>query len=283
MMTDPQPPQQVARIAQQDEADLVARAVAGERAAFGILVERYAGVARRVARAVLGNTEDADDAAQDAMLSALVKLDQYDARRPFGPWLLRIVANAATDRRRRRSVRRVEPLDVGLTAGGPRPDTIAERRALNERLRLALAELPERRRMAVVLFDVEGYSHGEIALILGIPGHGPIGSVPRAAPPTGAARGLEGGGMKDPLPFDHRPDLALGDALRRALDPGEEGHAAFIARVLARAEQVRVLSWDAVLARWARAGVAAALVVALAAGYFVGRTAAVPTAVRPSV
>src|SRR5256884_571295 len=118
-MADPQPPQPVARIAQQDEADLVARAVAGERAAFGILVERYAGVARRVARAVLGNAEDADDAAQDAMLSALVKLDQYDARRPFGPWLLRIVANAATDRRRRRSVRRVEPLDVGLTAGGP--------------------------------------------------------------------------------------------------------------------------------------------------------------------
>src|SRR3989449_621965 len=165
----PQPARQVARIAEQDEADLVARAVAGERAAFGTLVERYAGVARRVARAVLGNPEDADDAAQDAMLSALVKLEQYDARRPFGPWLLRIVANAATDRRRRRSVRRVEPLDVGLTAGGPRPDTTAERRALNERLRQALAQLPERRRMAVVLFDVEGDSHGEIATVLGIP------------------------------------------------------------------------------------------------------------------
>jgi RNA polymerase sigma-70 factor (ECF subfamily) len=148
---------------------LVARAVAGDRAAFGTLVERYAGVARRVARAVLGNAEDADDAAQDAMLSALVKLDQYDQRRPFGPWLLRIVANAATDRRRRRTVRRAEPLDPGFVAGGPRPDTTAERRALAERLREALAELPERRRMAVVLFDVEGYSHGEIAEILRIP------------------------------------------------------------------------------------------------------------------
>src|SRR5436190_2074554 len=199
-MADLQPPQPVARIAQQDEADLVARAVAGARAAFGILVERYAGVARRVARAVLGNAEDADDAAQDAMLSALVKLDQYDARRPFGPWLLRIVANAATDRRRRRSVRRVEPLDVGLTAGGPRPDTTAERRALNQRL-------------------------------------------------------------------------------REALDPGDAP--VFIARVLAHAEHVRVASWDAVLARWARTGVAAALVVALAAGYFVGRATA--TSPRPTV
>jgi len=84
--------------------------------------------------------------------------------------------------------------------------------------------------------------------------------------------------MKDPLPFDHRPDMVLGDALRQALDPGEEGHAAFIARVLARAEQVRVMSWDAVLA-----GVAAALVVALAAGYFVGRATAPPTTVRPTV
>jgi RNA polymerase sigma-70 factor (ECF subfamily) len=168
-MADPQPPQPAARIAQQDEADLVVRAAAGDRPAFGVLVERYAGVARRVARAVLGNPEDADDAAQDAMLSALVKLDQYDPRRPFGPWLLRIVANAATDRRRRRTVRRVEPLDVGLTAGGPRPDTTAERRALGERLRQALAELPERRRIAVVLFDVEGYSHAEIAGVLGIP------------------------------------------------------------------------------------------------------------------
>ncbi len=147
----------------------MARAVAGDRAAFGTLVQRYAGVARRVARAVLGNPEDADDAAQDAMLSALVKLDQYDPRRPFGPWLLRIVANAATDRRRRRTVRRAEPLDLGFVAGGPRPDTTAERRALAERLREALAELPERRRMAVVLFDVEGYSHGEIAEILRIP------------------------------------------------------------------------------------------------------------------
>src|SRR5205814_554086 len=94
-----QPPQRAARIAQQDEADLVVRAAAGDRAAFGVLVERYAGVARRVARAVLGSPEDADDAAQDALLSALVKLDQYDPRRPFGPWLLRFVANAATDRR----------------------------------------------------------------------------------------------------------------------------------------------------------------------------------------
>ena len=162
-----QPPQGAARIA--GEADLVARTLAGDRAAFGLLVERYAPQARRVARAVLGDPDEADDAAQDGFLSALVKLGQYDARRPFGPWLMRIVANAATDRRRRRQVRKAEPLDPGLVGGGPRPDADAVRSELGERLRAALAELPARRRTAVVLFDVEGYSHGEIAEMLGIP------------------------------------------------------------------------------------------------------------------
>jgi len=169
MKPDSQPPDPAARIPEQDEAALVARVRAGDRAAFGVLAERYAGVARRVARAVLGDPDDADDAAQDALLSALVKLDQYDPRRPFGPWLLGIVANAATDRRRRRKVRRAESLDPALVAGGTRPDAAAEQRALAERLRGALAELSERRRLAVVLFDVEGYSHAEIARILGIP------------------------------------------------------------------------------------------------------------------
>ncbi|OLC37680.1 MAG: hypothetical protein AUH75_11885 [Gemmatimonadetes bacterium 13_1_40CM_4_65_7] len=152
-----------------DGRGLVAKTLAGDRAAFGELVERYAAQARRVARAVLGDPDDADDAAQDGFLSALVKLAQYDARRPFGPWLMRIVANAATDRRRRRSVRRAEPLDPALVGGGPRPDAAAVQSELGDRLRAALAELPERRRTAVVLFDVEGYSHAEIAGMLGVP------------------------------------------------------------------------------------------------------------------
>lgn len=167
--SSPQPPKGAARIGDVADTDLVARAIAGDKAAFGLLVERYAGQARRIARAILGDPDEADDAAQDGFLSALVKLAQYDARRPFGPWLLRIVANAATDRRRRRQVRRAEPLDAALVGGGPRPDADAVRSELAERLRAALAELPTRRRTAVVLFDVEGYAHAEIAEILGIP------------------------------------------------------------------------------------------------------------------
>src|SRR6267378_6523757 len=88
-----------------DEPALVARALAGDLVALGALVESYAGSVRRVTRAILGNADDADDSAQDGILAALVKLDRYDPARPFGPWLLRIAANAAIDRRRRRTVR----------------------------------------------------------------------------------------------------------------------------------------------------------------------------------
>jgi len=169
MARDPQPPGEVARIAAETDSALVARALAGDRAAFGVLVERYAASVRRVARAVLGDPDDADDAAQDGMLAALVKLRQYDPSRPFGPWLMRVVANAATDRRRRRRVRQTEQLDAGLGGGGVTPDVETDRRALGRRLREALAQLPERRRLAVVLFDVEGYSHAEIGRILRLP------------------------------------------------------------------------------------------------------------------
>jgi RNA polymerase sigma-70 factor (ECF subfamily) len=169
MAVDPQPPVPSARIGAETDEQLALRAREGDRAAFGLLVVRYAAPVRRLARAVLGDPDDADDAAQDAFLSALVKLGQYDEQRPFGPWLMRIAANAATDRRRRRSVRRAEPLGRDLRAGSPQPDIVAQRRTLAVRLREALANLPERRRLAVVLFDVEGYSHAEIGRILNIP------------------------------------------------------------------------------------------------------------------
>ncbi|OGU15151.1 MAG: hypothetical protein A3K13_13010 [Gemmatimonadetes bacterium RIFCSPLOWO2_12_FULL_68_9] len=151
------------------DAELAALAQAGDREAFGELAKRYAASARRVARAVLGNLEDADDAAQDGFLSALRHLGRYDPHRPFGPWLLRIVANAATDRLRRRRVRAADAIPPTLAARDPGPDREADKRALHAALRQGLAALPERQRVAVVLFDVEGYTHAEIAEALGIP------------------------------------------------------------------------------------------------------------------
>src|SRR2546430_17528038 len=105
MASEPQPPGGAPRIEHGDEAALVARALAGDRAAFGVLAERYAAPARRVARAVLDDPDAADAAAQDAPRAAPVKLQQYDPRRPFGPWLLRIGPNAPTHPPPRRTAR----------------------------------------------------------------------------------------------------------------------------------------------------------------------------------
>jgi RNA polymerase sigma-70 factor, ECF subfamily len=151
-----------------DEPALVARALAGDRTALGVLVTRFAAPVRRLANAILRDADEAEDAAQDGVLQALVKLDRYDPTRPFGPWLMRIVANAAIDRRRRRAVRDTSELDEALVGGGPLPDVEVDRLALRQRLALALDRLPERYRVAVVLFDVEGYSQAEIAEILGV-------------------------------------------------------------------------------------------------------------------
>ncbi len=152
-----------------EDAELAALALAGDRVAFGELVTRYAPQARRLARAVLGNEHDADDAAQDAFLSALRTLGRYDPKRPFGPWLMRIVANAAADRRRRRRVRETETIPPSLASADPDPARGAEAAELRKALHRALHTLPERQRIAIVLYDVEGYSHREIADVLDVP------------------------------------------------------------------------------------------------------------------
>lgn len=145
------------------------RAAAGDREAFGELVKRYQAAARRVTRAVTGDAHDADDAAQDAFLSALDRLETYDPGRPFGPWLMRIASNAAIDLIRRRTVRRADALDDTISARGVSPETAAGNAELRERIAAAMAALPERQRIAVTLFDLEGYPHAEIAAILGVP------------------------------------------------------------------------------------------------------------------
>ena len=157
------------RNAQVTDAELAARAAAGDGDAFGQLVERYAPQVRRVTRALLREPADADDAAQEALLSCWRHLARYDPERPFGPWLMRIVVNAAHDTRRRRQVRETEPLAPELPAAGANPEVMASRAEFRGRLDRALHGLPERQRMAVVLFDAEGFGHREIAELLGVP------------------------------------------------------------------------------------------------------------------
>lgn len=85
--------------------------------------------------------------------------------------------------------------------------------------------------------------------------------------------------MNDEKMFDHRPDPELGAALRRALDPPRHDQAAFVQRVMARYDEAlaaaTVPTWE-VLAGWARRGIAAALVAAVAGGFLLGRALQTP-------
>jgi RNA polymerase sigma-70 factor (ECF subfamily) len=151
------------------DSELIARLVAGDEEAFGRLVAEHGPAARRLARLVLRDPNDADDAVQDGLLAAWRAIARFDPRRPFRPWLMRIVLNAARDLRRRRMIRETQPLGGYEASRDATPDRQAGRALLRARLAEALATLPERARVAVTLFDAEGYSHGEIAELLDVP------------------------------------------------------------------------------------------------------------------
>lgn len=151
------------------EGELIQRARDGDSEAFGALVETHAGFVRRLTRAVLHNRDDADDAAQDAFFSAWRARERFDPTRPFQPWLGQIAINAARDLHRRRVIRRTDAIPESLPGTGSSPAMATEQADLRRRLNGALAELPERQRLALVLFEVEGYAHAEIGLLLGIP------------------------------------------------------------------------------------------------------------------
>jgi len=157
------------RISPVTDAELAAQACGGSSEAFGVLVERHAGQARRIARAALLDPHDADDAVQDALFSAWRAIGRFDPARPFGPWFMKIVMNAAADLRRRRKVRQTEEVPESTADPGSTPDRDTDRALLREALDRALATLPERRRMALVLHDAEGYVHEEIATMLDVP------------------------------------------------------------------------------------------------------------------
>jgi RNA polymerase sigma-70 factor (ECF subfamily) len=106
---------------------------------------------------------------QDALYSAWRALDRFDPSRPFGPWFLKIVVNAAADLRRRRRLRQTEEVPESTPDHRAGPDGDMDRALLREALDRALATLPERRRMALVLHDAEGYVHEEIAAMLDVP------------------------------------------------------------------------------------------------------------------
>ena len=158
------------------EAELALRARGGERLAANELARRLGPPAYVLALQLLGDSEDARDAAQDALLRFFAHLDRLDPARPVRPWLFAIVRNASRDLGRRRSVRRSDSLDeareergVEVIDGAADPEADSRRRELQRDIWRALHRLDAREREILVLRDYQDLSYAEIADVLSIP------------------------------------------------------------------------------------------------------------------
>ena len=148
---------------------LVRRAQAGDSRAFGTLVDRYMRAAYAVSLSVTGRHDDAEDAAQEGIIVALERLDDCRAPDRFAGWLMTIVRNRARNLVRREVLRDTDAVPETAAARGRTPEKDTEHAELQERLGIALKRLPEVQREIVLLHDLEGWRHREIAEHLGIP------------------------------------------------------------------------------------------------------------------
>ncbi|MCA9832552.1 MAG: sigma-70 family RNA polymerase sigma factor [Thermomicrobiales bacterium] len=159
-------------MASASDDELIARAQSGDTAAYGDLVRRYQDLAFRTAWVILRHEQDAQDATQTAFLKAWQALDRFRSGEPFRPWLLRIVANEAKNRRESRwrwfqthlfSERQPEITDdYGLEALVARTETSAE-------LLKAISQLPIHDQQILLLRYALDLAESEIATTLGIP------------------------------------------------------------------------------------------------------------------
>jgi RNA polymerase sigma-70 factor (ECF subfamily) len=153
------------------DARLVRRARDGDRSAFESLVRRYLKTAYAVALAELADPRDAEDAVQDSLITALERLDDCRDPAAFAGWLRRIVRNRARSVRRRERVRETDSLESvgGTAASWHDPARDLDRSELRHRLETALVSLTDVQRRVVLMHDLEGYRHREIAVDLDIP------------------------------------------------------------------------------------------------------------------
>jgi RNA polymerase sigma-70 factor (ECF subfamily) len=154
--------------AARDEAALIRQARGGSPDAVEALVRRHWDGAHRAAFLIVQDAAAAEDIAQEAMLAAVRAIDQFDRRRPFRPWLHRIVVNRSLDwvrARRRRPEVSVQVADPGAASVQPREHA----RELSDELMAALAALDPDERALIVLRHLLGYRASELARMLDLP------------------------------------------------------------------------------------------------------------------
>jgi RNA polymerase sigma-70 factor (ECF subfamily) len=153
-------------ISRRRERRLVREVQRGSAAALEELFRREWPRAYRAAYLVVHDAAAAEDIAQEAFLAAVRSIDRFDRRRPFGPWMHRIVVNRAIDATRARTLRR----EVDAAAAGvaeARPDSPSS--PFPDDVVIALRDLSPEHRAVVVLRFVFDYTPGEIARALDMP------------------------------------------------------------------------------------------------------------------
>ena len=157
-----------------DEAALVRGARDGSLDAFNALVELHQRPAYNLCLRMLGTSAAAEDATQDAFLSAFRHIGSFQGS-AFRPWLMRIAANACLDELRRRGRRPAVSLDApapGADAppdppdAAPGPEALALRREQHDVIQAALLLLPPDQRLAVIMCDLQGFAYEEIAVAM---------------------------------------------------------------------------------------------------------------------
>ncbi len=161
-----------------DEATLVRKAIAGEEGALEILFAQHSRALFQTALRLLGNPEDAEDALQEAMLSAYRNLPRFEGRSQFSTWMTRIVINAALMRRRSKRAHPALSLDDSgedktpmadrFADGHPSPEQLYASAELSARVKENLQTLSPLLRNAFELRELEGLTADEAAKALGV-------------------------------------------------------------------------------------------------------------------
>ncbi|AWM40433.1 ECF RNA polymerase sigma-E factor [Gemmata obscuriglobus] len=151
-----------------DEVDLVARLRAGDGTAYEHLVRTHGGAMTSVARRFFGDTDEASEAVQDALVSAFRAMPAFEGASKLGTWLHRITVNASLLKLRARKRSRLVPLeDDSPTTGASACDTVLSQAETCARVREGVEQLPEAYRTVIRLRDLEGLSTEETAVQLG--------------------------------------------------------------------------------------------------------------------
>lgn len=154
------------------EAQLLRRARDGEREAISLLLNRHRDRIFRLCFAVLRDRESAEDAAQEVFLRAFVKLPLFRGESEFSTWLYRLALNFCLEKRRTQT-RRDELLQTAWRDDHASSENVARQAETRQLLEIALDELGEGLRVALILREWQGLSYEEIAAVL----HLPVGTV----------------------------------------------------------------------------------------------------------